>query len=205
MPWVWIYLLMEIQFKNILKKAKAIQDGTHQIGKTFEGAIFSEGSWYLSLQDIKVAEDIIPEAITRETLVVSSSALSDVLFLGDTFNGTGEDLLHKMIQAMNLGKNAVLRIPFDENLDTRKELLAAIAQHRPKVVVALGAIVTNILLEKKEKLSTIHGQLIPLETTDWKYLLMPLFHPEFLLINPNMKRTAWNDLQKIMEFLKNQS
>ena len=205
MLWVGIYLLMEIQFKNILKKAKAIQDGTHQIGKTFEGAIFSEGSWYLSLQDFEVSEVAIPEVEAPISPIVLDAPLSDVLFLGDTFNGTGEDLLHKMIQAMNLGKNAVQRIPFDENLDTRRELIAAISQHRPQVVVSLGAIVTNILLEKKEKLSTIHGQLIPQETTDWKYLLMPLFHPEFLLINPNMKRTAWNDLQKIMEFLKKQS
>lgn len=205
MPWVWIYLLMEIQFKNIFKKAKAIRDGAHPIGKTFEGAIFSEGSWYLSLQDIEVSEAVIPEVVTAVSPIVLDASLSDVLFLGDTFSGIGEDLLYKMIQAMNLGKNAVQRIPFDENLDTRRELMAAISGHRPQIVVSLGAIVTNMLLEKKEKLSTIHGQLIPQETTDWKYLLMPLFHPEFLLINPNMKRTAWNDLQKIMEFLKKDS
>jgi len=201
---------MEIQFKNILKKSKAIESGTDPIGKTFEGALFQDSSWYLALQDFKVSAAVIPETRTLVNNLESAQertqdSLCDVLFLGDTFNGSGEDLLHKMIVAMHLGQDKVVRVPFDESVDTRQELLGSISINRPKVVVSLGAIVTNILLEKKEKLSSIHGQLIPEETSHWKYLMMPLFHPEFLLINPNMKRTAWNDLQKIMELLKKES
>lgn len=197
---------MEIQFKNFIKKTKAIEIGADPIGKTFEGAIFQESSWFLALQEF---EHIKTEVIVEKTSNSIQSPLCDVLFLGDTFSGTGEDLLHKMILAMHLKHDAVLRVPFNENTDTRQELLAAITKNRPQIVVSLGAVVTNILLQKKEKLSTIHGQLIPQEgneeTNSWNYLLMPLFHPDFLLINPNMKRTAWNDLQKIMEFLKKQS
>jgi uracil-DNA glycosylase family 4 len=201
---LWIYLLMENQFKNILKKAKAIENGTHPIAKTFAGAIFQESNWFLSLQNFEIT---VPETLSpsKHTTKVASNALCSVLFLGDTFSGTGEDLLHKMILAMNLGKDKIKRIPFNENTDNRDELLSHIDRLRPEIVVSLGATVTNLILEKKEKLSSIHGQLIPLETTDWKYLMMPVFHPEFLLINPNMKRTAWNDLQKIMEFFKKDS
>jgi uracil-DNA glycosylase family 4 len=197
---------MEIQFKNFSKKTKAIENGTELIGKTFEGALFKESSWFLALQDFNLVK---PEEAAEASPKAALAPLCDVLFLGDTYNGTGEDLLAKMIQAMHLPSDAVLRVTFDENTDTRQELLTTISKHRPKIVVSLGAVVTNILLQKKEKLSTIHGQLIAQEenqeTSNWKYLLMPLFHPEFLLINPNMKRTAWNDLQKIMEFLTKQS
>jgi hypothetical protein len=190
---------MEIRFKNILKKTKAIENGLHPIAKTFEGALFSESGCYLALEGKEVTEPaVIPP-------VKASNSLCDVLFLGDTFDGTGEDLLQKMIQAMQLGPGAVKRVAFDENNDSKQKLENIILDTRPKVVVSLGAIVTNILLERKEKLSTIHGQLIDKEINNWNYLLMPIFHPEFLLINPNMKRTAWNDLQKIMEFLKKQS
>jgi DNA polymerase len=125
--------------------------------------------------------------------------------LGDTYSGLGEDLLFKMILAMNFEKDTIKRIPFDENIDTRLELNKTITQYRPQIVVSMGAVVTNLLLERKEKLSSIHGQHIPMETSDWKYLLVPIFHPEFLMINPNMKRTAWNDLQKIMEYFKKES
>jgi DNA polymerase len=190
---------MEIKFINITKKAKAIKDGSHPIGKTFAGALFKESGWYLSLQNIETA----PPEISRSVKVQESRCA--VLFLGDTYNGVGEDLLSKMILAMNFEKETIKRVPFDENIDTRLELNKSVTMHRPQVVVSMGAVVTNMLLEKKEKLSGIHGQLIPMETSDWKYLLVPIFHPEFLLINPNMKRTAWNDLQKIMEYFKKES
>jgi DNA polymerase len=193
---------MEILFKNILKKAKAIQDGSHPISHTFAGDLFRESAWYLSLQNIELEE--LAETVA-EVPTTSQHSLCKLLFLGDTYNGVGEDLLQKMIVAMNLGSDGVKRISFDENNDQRAQLIKAIVENRPQVVVSLGAIVTNMLLEKKEKLSSIHGQLLPQEASDWKYLLVPVFHPEFLLINPNMKRTAWNDLQKIMEYFKKES
>ncbi len=199
---------MEIQFKKILNKAKAIENGIDPISKTFEGAIFKESSWFLALQNfstVEVPEVEISRELAVETEVIQEPALCEVLFLGDTYDGTGDDLLHKMIQAMGLAKGAVKRLPFNENTDDRKQLIVSISKARPKIVVSLGAIVTNILLEKKEKLSGIHGQLLPLGSDGWNCLLVPLFHPEFLLINPNMKRTAWNDLQKVMEYLKKES
>ena len=31
--------------------------------------------------------------------------------------------------------------------------------------------------------------------------MVPIFHPDFLKINPKMKRTAWDDLQKVMRMI----
>ena len=47
--------------------------------------------------------------------------------------------------------------------------------------------------------SNIHGQFFEKQYGDTAFSLMPVFHPDFLVINPNMKRTAWADLQKVME------
>ena len=80
-----------------------------------------------------------------------------------------------------------------------QKLFDIILEKRPKVVVSLGATVTNILLGKREKLSTIHGQFFEKRQGECNFSLMPIFHPDFLIINPNMKRTAWIDLQKVME------
>ena len=172
------------------------------MSSSFAFDLFKGSSWYLSHLNIESAIDLPrTEPILVHTVEAQPSACK-VLFLGDTYNGIGEDLLQKMILAMNLSGNDTKRILFDEQNHDRLFFLESIAKYRPEVVVSLGAIVTNILLEKKEKLSSIHGQFIESNANNWKYLMMPLFHPEFLLINPNMKRTAWNDLQKIMELFK---
>lgn len=142
-----------------------------------------------------------------------------VVFLGDTFKpgSDKEDLLGKMIVAMKLQPTEFIRIKFNEALDdvvdpesnSKKpgaetlELYRQIIDLRPQVVVTLGATVTNILLGRREKLSGIHGQFFEKELSADKqshtFSWCPVFHPDFLQINPNMKRTAWIDLQKVME------
>ena len=77
---------------------------------------------------------------------------------------------------------------------------------KPRVVVSFGAFTTNILLGRKEKISAIHGQFLKQtikfsNNESFTFLIVPIFHPEFLLINPKMKRAAWEDLQKIAEHI----
>lgn len=140
-----------------------------------------------------------------------------ILFLGDTYSEEAgvEDLLHKMILAMKLDSSEFKRIPLNPALESISNLednlqnpdiefqkmLDLIKDEAPLYVISLGATVTNLLLGRREKMSAIHGKFYKLQAHDWNYQLMPLFHPEFLLINPNMKRTAWIDLQEVMRLL----
>lgn len=202
---------MEQKFKKILQKTKALREQKDPLFKSFEGALFLNSAWFFHFQDsvIPLIERVHspPEAILNP--------LCEVLFLGDSFNGQGDDLLGKMISAMKLSGDEFYRYPMDEELDdvadlaknledpspATKKLLNIILEKRPKMVVSLGATVTNILLGKREKLSTIHGQFFEKREGPCVYSLMPIFHPDFLIINPNMKRTAWIDLQKVMEHI----
>ena len=90
-----------------------------------------------------------------------------------------------------------------------KSFLEEVELFKPKFVISLGAVPTNLLLQKRERLSQVHGKFFPrgFKLPNGKthnVLICPIFHPEFLLINPNMKRTAWMDLQKVMShFQKN--
>lgn len=216
---------MDQQFKKIIQKTKAIKEDLDPLAKTFEGALFKDSSWVFSFDDslrveealssVKEAPKAASVALKKEAAPkLRSDALSLVLFVGDTYNeGTGEDLLGKMIQAMKLKAGEFNRIVFDEKLEDVNDLnanlespsaettnlLGQIEKYKPEIVVSLGATVTNILLGKREKLSGIHGQFFDKTAGSYRYQLMPLFHPEFLIINPNMKRTAWIDLQKVME------
>lgn len=78
---------------------------------------------------------------------------------------------------------------------------------RPQVVIAYGARVTETLLKKRYKISEVHGQVFtqtfhdPERGASWKTQVIPIFHPEFLLINPSMKRLVWQDFQKVIPLL----
>lgn len=208
---------MEQQFKKLLQKTKAQKEQKDPLFKTFEGALFQDSSWFFHFQDQAIP--VVPgtfSPVNKEKKVpgtIVGTFLTEVLFVGDTYNGEGDDLLGKMINAMKLAGSEFVRFKMDEELDdvndlainlesptpATQKLLDIILKNRPRVVVSLGATVTNILLGKREKLSTIHGQFFEKQIGDCTYSLMPLFHPDFLIINPNMKRTAWNDLQNVME------
>ena len=214
---------MEQKFKKIIQKTKVWNQGLDPINHTFEGALFQDAAWVFAF-DESVSVESAPVASAPVIKPVAQPAplkkdtLSLVLFVGDTYKeGSGEDLLGKMIQAMKLKPGEFNRFSFNEKLEdvsdlTRnlnepspetEELLEIIKKYKPEVVVSLGATVTNILLGKREKLSGIHGQFfdknLKINNESYTYALTPIFHPEFLLINPNMKRTAWIDLQKVME------
>jgi len=221
-----INLLMDQNFKKLLQLSRT---NNNPLMKTFEGALFQESSWFLDSEtepfSLSDQREIVsaPKAVEPEKKIepkapaqVESQGpepLCEVLFLGDSYVGEGEDLLGRMIAAMKLTTGEFYRYPLNEALESvsdlagnlenpdeaTKSLFSFIAEKRPRIVVSLGATVTNILLGRREKLSGIHGQFFDKKVGDCHFSLMPVFHPDFLLINPNMKRTAWIDLQKVME------
>ncbi|MCJ8330722.1 MAG: uracil-DNA glycosylase, partial [Lentisphaeria bacterium] len=66
----------------------------------------------------------------------------------------------------------------------------------PKVIVLLGAVPLNYLLNMKGIMRS-HGKWMSYKGID----VMPSFHPAFLLRKPEHKRDAWEDMQKVMEKL----
>lgn len=227
---LWINLLMDQNFKKLLQLSRT---NNNPLMRTFEGALFQESSWFLDSETepfslagaqqlpavenrpVAAAPAPAPSApsVAAASVAKGPAPLCEVLFLGDSYAGEGEDLLGRMIGAMKLTNGEFFRYPLLEALENvsdlasnlenpdeaTKTLFSFIAEKRPKVVVSLGATVTNILLGRREKLSGIHGQFFDKQVGDCHFSLMPVFHPDFLLINPNMKRTAWIDLQKVME------
>jgi len=72
-------------------------------------------------------------------------------------------------------------------------LAAQFAALEPKVVLALGSVATQALLGTKEAIGKLRGRLHPYGPA----VLIPTFHPAFLLRNPGQeyKRMAWDDLK----------
>jgi uracil-DNA glycosylase family 4 len=126
------------------------------------------------------------------------------------------DLMSKMIKAMGEAANRSRVISFLDfvpaegqecSLEDLTELQKKnfddiVLKFRPKIIVPMGALSTNFILGKKDRLSKIHGKIfnkiVARDNTDISVQVVPIFHPEFLIINPNMKRTTWADLQFIL-------
>ncbi len=130
---------------------------------------------------------------------------------GEPFVGRSGQLLNKIIEAMGLKRQDVYisnvvksrppnnRTPTIEERETCKQeiLLKEIAIIKPKIICTLGSPSTQALLGDKVKITQTRGKFV-----EWNgYLVLPTFHPAYLLRNPAEKRTVWEDIKKIMEKL----
>jgi uracil-DNA glycosylase family 4 len=76
-------------------------------------------------------------------------------------------------------------------------LIKQIDSIRPQVIVTLGKIATNNLLDINEPITKIRGK--------WREFkgikVMPTFHPSYLHRFPKERRKTWDDMQQVMEYL----
>ena len=126
---------------------------------------------------------------------------------GIPFVGRAGKLLTQMIEAMGLQRQDVYicnvvkcrppdnRKPEDDEISMCSPyLLRQLDVIEPKVLVCLGAVAAQTLLETNRGISQFRGEWI-----DWRgHKLMATYHPAYLLRNPAAKADVWKDLQKVM-------
>jgi hypothetical protein len=109
------------------------------------------------------------------------------------------ELWLKMLQALKLAEEKKWTISVQTL--SLSELKEALYWLQPKVVVTLGAVAVQALLETKERLASLHGKSTTLALSDKELTVVPLFHPSILVNNLSMKKTTWQDMQIILEKL----
>jgi DNA polymerase len=127
---------------------------------------------------------------------------------GEPFVGKAGQLLTKMIEAMGFRREEVYianvvkcrppgnRDPENDEIDACEPFLKAqIAAVKPRVLVALGRFAVQTLLRDPTPISKQRGRWRTYEGVK----LMPTFHPAYLLRNPAEKKSAWADLQLVMQ------
>ena len=130
---------------------------------------------------------------------------------GEPFVGRAGQLLDKMITAMGYRRddvyicNIVKCRPPNNRKPEPSEMEACfpylrdqLALVKPKAIVALGGTAVTGLTGSTEGITRLRGK--------WKLykgtiLIMPTFHPAYLLRDPSKKREAWHDLQEVMKHL----
>ena len=130
---------------------------------------------------------------------------------GEPFVGRAGQLLTKIIQSIGLDRSDVYianvikcrppgnRNPEpDEVAECRPFLFRQIDTIRPRVIVALGTFAAHALLGTDAPISRLRGQVHPFRHDA---LLIPTFHPAYLLRSPERKRDVWEDMKKVRDLL----
>lgn len=68
---------------------------------------------------------------------------------------------------------------------------------RPKVIIALGKIAAQTLLNTDAPITSVRGKFHEYRGIK----MMPTFHPSYLLHNPAKKREVWEDIKQVMKLL----
>ena len=124
--------------------------------------------------------------------------------LGEAFVGRAGQLLDRMLAALGISREQhvylanILKCRPPQNRDPlpaeaaqcRAYLDRQIAAVKPKVLVALGRVAAQNLLDTEATLASLRGQVLSYQGIP----LIVTYHPAYLLQRPADKRHAWDDL-----------
>jgi DNA polymerase len=122
---------------------------------------------------------------------------------GEPFVGRAGKLLDEMLRAVGEGRDSVFianvlkcrppnnRDPKpDESTSCRSHLERQIELVQPKIILAVGRVAAQLLLDSDEPVGRLRGRVHRLG----KIPLVVTYHPAYLLRSPSQKRKSWDDL-----------
>ncbi|MBQ0166046.1 MAG: uracil-DNA glycosylase [Treponema sp.] len=138
-------------------------------------------------------------------MVIGEGPGHDEDMQGLPFVGAAGQLLDKMLAAIKLSRETncfianIVKCRPPNNRDPLPEEAAAcrsfldaqISTLKPKMILLVGRIALQNLLDTKIGITRIHGQFFEYNGIP----VMPTYHPSALLRAPELKRDAWNDLK----------
>lgn len=128
---------------------------------------------------------------------------------GTILTDSSGELLDKMLNAIELNRKMVSLSPLlfwrtpggrgatNEELDLAKPFIKQIIfLLRPRAILTLGTVaasrIANINLLKN------HGEIVEIDSVP----IIPVYHPNYLLLKPGAKKDVWEALQKLQKILK---
>ena len=157
-----------------------------------------------------------------QTVFGEGNENADWLFIGEApgqqedeqgrpFIGDAGQLLAEMLRAMKLTREDIFianilkcrppknRDPHvDEIQHCRDYLTRQITLIQPKIIIAVGRIAAQTLLETTEKMGKLRGNAYQFENIP----LIAIYHPSYLLRSLTEKRKVWQDLQFALQTFK---
>jgi DNA polymerase len=145
-----------------------------------------------------------------DLMFVGEAPGADEDIQGEPFVGRAGQLLTKIIEAIGLRREDVYianvikcRPPGNRNPEPDEVeqcepfLFRQIDMIKPKAIVALGKFAAQSLLRTTDPITRLRGR-------EYKYrdaILMPTYHPAYLLRTPSAKRDVWEDMKRVRAIL----
>ena len=155
---------------------------------------------------------VLPHVGQGNLVILTDIPSSDDDATGAILSGGAGDLLDKMLQAIGLSRANVSiipmvfwrtpggRTPTREELDMARPFIdRALALLSPRVILTLGTLPATELAGVN--LAKSHGVPAVMDGMP-NTTLVPIFHPNYLILKPAAKRDVWNALQNMQNILK---
>lgn len=160
------------------------------------------------------ATNVVPPSIAPNPnglLIITDIPSTEDDLSGTILSGNAGDLIDKMLNAINMSRQEVSiiplvfwrtpggRTPTREELDLVRPFIdKMINMLNPKIIITLGTLTATEIAQTN--LTTKHGNEIK---TDFGYSVIPIYHPNYLILKPSAKREVWDALQNVEKLLKN--
>lgn len=148
-----------------------------------------------------------------ELMFVGEGPGADEDFKGRPFVGRAGQLLTRIIAAMDFRREDVYitnvvkcrppknRTPVREEIEACKPyLIAQIEAIAPRVIVSLGKVATDFFHPSPTGMTKLRGHFVEYG----KILIMPTFHPSYIVRNEGnkeLKKLVWQDMKQVMAVL----
>jgi len=140
-----------------------------------------------------------------DLMIIGEAPGADEDRLGEPFVGRSGQLLTKILEAIQFNRQYVYianilkhrppdnRNPLpEERLRSLPYLIRQIELVQPKLILCLGKVPTETLLQTKASLKELRGKF---HTFMGRYQVLLTYHPAYLLRDPHKKRDTWQDVQ----------
>jgi len=143
-------------------------------------------------------------------LIIGEAPGADEDRVGEPFVGRAGQLLTNMLRAIGLAREEVfianiLKCRPPNNRDPQQNEIASCRSYlrqqidfiQPKIILAIGRIAAQSLLNTDTPIGKLRGKKFTYEDT--QIPIVATYHPAYLLRSPQQKRKAWEDLKYALE------
>ncbi|MBP3397547.1 MAG: uracil-DNA glycosylase [Alphaproteobacteria bacterium] len=153
---------------------------------------------------------VLPHVGSGNLLILTDIPGADDDSSGTVLSGAPGELMDKMLAAIGMTRSMVSivpmifwrtpggRTPTRQELDMARPFIdRAIELIHPRVILTLGTLPATEMAGVN--LAKSHGVPVTMESGA---ILVPIYHPNYLILKPTAKRDVWNALQNVQNILK---
>ena len=161
--------------------------------------------------------------VNSQILIIDGTPESDEDKEGKPLVGAKGELFEKMLKAINLKREDVFivnsipwrppgnRYPTNEEINIcRPFVFNLISLLEPKIILCMGEVATNQILDLKESITKSRGKWYLFKNHSFykfkksisKQEVLPTFNLSYLLKRPETKRQAWEDMKMLRDKIK---